>query len=50
MDEIHPLPYGNYPYLSFHTYTFEDEENTLFIWISIIRMENGDIKSFKEAK
>ena len=29
LDEIHPLPYGNYPYLSFHTYTCEDEENTL---------------------
>ena len=29
LDEIHPLPYGNYPYLSFHTYTCEDEESTL---------------------
>ena len=29
LDEVHPLPYGNYPYLSFHTYTCEDEESTL---------------------
>ena len=29
LDEIHPLEDGNYPYLTFHTYTCEDEENTL---------------------
>ena len=30
LDEIHPLQEnGNYPYLSFHTYTCEDEETTL---------------------
>ena len=29
LDEIHPLEDGNYPYLTFHTYTCEDEEDTL---------------------
>ena len=29
LDEVHPLSEGVYPYLSFHTYTCEDEETTL---------------------